>query len=89
MDFRWAKRPARRIEERAANVWQLAGERKFDCLHVWQRDLHEPGYRSYEPGPTELAAEVEAAIRGQRGRVVQGSGFSDRQNMKCAHPSAG
>ncbi len=51
------------LQERAANVWQLAGERKFDCLHVWQRDLHEPGYRSCEPGPTELAVEAESAVR--------------------------
>ncbi len=66
------------IEERAAQVWQLAGERKFDCLHVWQRDLHEPGYRSYEPGPTQLAAEVEAAIRES---AAEGSGFRVQEGV--------
>ena len=52
------------IEERAAGVRQLIGDRSFDCLHVWQRDLYEPGHRGYEPGPTALGAEAEAAIRG-------------------------
>src|SRR5262249_46319218 len=50
----------------AANVWnvlQTAGIQQFDCLHVWQRDLYEPGSRGYEPGPTELAAAAEQAIR--------------------------
>ena len=50
-------------EECAAAVVQLIGEQQFDRLHVWQRDLHEPGFRGYEPGPTPIAADVEAAIR--------------------------
>src|SRR5215475_727594 len=33
--------------DRIDSVLQSAGERDFDCLHVWQRDLHEPGYRGY------------------------------------------
>jgi 23S rRNA (cytidine2498-2'-O)-methyltransferase len=44
-------------------VVQLIGDQQFDRLHVWQRDLHEPGFRGYEPGPTPIAADVEAAIR--------------------------
>jgi 23S rRNA (cytidine2498-2'-O)-methyltransferase len=43
-------------------MWQLAGERPFDALHVWQRDLYEPGHRGYEPSPTQIAADAEQAI---------------------------
>src|SRR5262245_22170393 len=28
-------------EQRARDVWRLVAGRGFDCLHVWQRDLHE------------------------------------------------
>lgn len=49
-------------EECAAKFWELVGDRPFDALHVWQRDLYEPGHRGYSPGPTALAAEAEAAI---------------------------
>jgi len=54
-------------EQRAREVWRLATGRGFDCLHVWQRDLHEPGFRGYEPAMTELAREAERAIRGGDG----------------------
>jgi 23S rRNA (cytidine2498-2'-O)-methyltransferase len=32
-------------------------------LHVWERDRVMPGESGFEPGPTALAAEVDAALR--------------------------
>ncbi len=61
--FSLGKAESESVEQRAAEVWKLAGEQEFNALHVWQRDLHEPGHRGYEPGLTELAAEAESAIR--------------------------
>lgn len=58
-----AAESARAIDDLAAAVWQLVGERRFDRLHVWQRDQAAPGDRDYEPGLTPLAHEVDAAIR--------------------------
>jgi len=54
---------AETLQQRAAQVWQFAGGREFSGLHVWLRDLHEPGYRGYEPRISEVAAEAETAIR--------------------------
>ena len=73
--FSLGKAKAATIEERAKEVWRIAGDRKFDGLHVWQRDLHEPGYRGYEPGMTEGAREAEGAVRIAKGSEfgVQGS----------------
>ncbi len=48
--------------ERAVHVWQLAGERQVNAIHVWQRDLYQPGYRGHEPGPTKIALNAELAI---------------------------
>jgi 23S rRNA (cytidine2498-2'-O)-methyltransferase len=48
---------------RAAAFWQLAGERSWDRLHVWQRDTAHPGFHGFQPGITVLAREVEAALR--------------------------
>jgi 23S rRNA (cytidine2498-2'-O)-methyltransferase len=53
-------------QQRAAAVWDLAGERQFDSLHVWQRDLFEAGSRGYEPEITDIARQAEAAIRAVR-----------------------
>jgi 23S rRNA (cytidine2498-2'-O)-methyltransferase len=61
--FSLGKAEGETVEQRAAEVWKLAGEQKFEALHVWQRDLYEPGHRGYEPGITELAADAENAIR--------------------------
>ncbi len=49
-------------EELARAAWQLAAGRKFDGLHVWQRDLRAAGDHGYEPGPTEAAASARAAL---------------------------
>jgi len=45
-------------ERLAAAAWELAGERAFDHLHVWQRDAALPGEDGFEPGLTPLAEEV-------------------------------
>jgi 23S rRNA (cytidine2498-2'-O)-methyltransferase len=50
-------------EERVAQVQKLMEGREFQALHVWQRDLYEPGHRGYEPGLTELAIDGQTAIR--------------------------
>jgi 23S rRNA (cytidine2498-2'-O)-methyltransferase len=46
----------------ACRVWELAGQRAYQHLHVWQRDEHVPGDRGFEPSATALAAEVGAAV---------------------------
>ncbi|HZZ28706.1 MAG TPA: SAM-dependent methyltransferase [Pirellulales bacterium] len=65
--FSLGKAEGETVEQRAQQVWKLAESRQFDALHVWQRDLHEPGYRGYEPSLTPVAAEAEAAIRAAGG----------------------
>src|SRR3954464_7919215 len=50
-------------EERVAQGQKLMEGREFQALHVWQRDLYEPGHRGYEPGLTELAVAEQSAIR--------------------------
>ena len=56
-------------EELAAASWQLPGvqevlaENKLSDLHVWERDRVVPGEDGFEPGPTALAGEVDAALR--------------------------
>lgn len=87
------------LDQRAAAVWKLAAEQQFDGLHVWQRDLHEPGHRGYEPGPTDLAAEAEQAIRAANtvrtpvcddGLISAGGLANTRAEVYPeAHPSAG
>lgn len=49
-------------ERLAASVWQLAGDLRFDHLHVWQRDTALPGEDGFEPGLTPLAEEVGRVI---------------------------
>ena len=71
-------------EECAAAVVQLIGEQQFDRMHVWQRDLHEPGFRGYEPGPTQSrpmwkrpfgtrdrAAQQESGVRSQESVISE------------------
>jgi len=52
-------------ERMAASLWQLAGDLRFDHLHVWQRDAALPGEGGFEPGLTPLAEEVGQVIAGQ------------------------
>lgn len=49
-------------EERARDVWQLAGERKFDRLHVWPRDRMAAGEHGYQPGTSDESTAARAAI---------------------------
>src|SRR5215467_12761481 len=51
------------LADRLGHLKQLLADRQFECLHVWQRDLYEPGHRGYEPAMTELAKETDVAIR--------------------------
>jgi 23S rRNA (cytidine2498-2'-O)-methyltransferase len=58
-----------RLQELSRQVWELPDVAAFlqqtaiAGLHVWQRDEREPGDRGFEPGPTPLADEAEAALR--------------------------
>ena len=47
-----------RAEEMAAEFWKRCEGRRFDHLHVWQRDAQLPGERGFEPGISPLAAEI-------------------------------
>jgi len=49
-------------EQAAREVWQLAGTRPYERLHVWPRDAAEVGHRGYEPGITDLARAAREAI---------------------------
>ncbi|MHB1033169.1 MAG: SAM-dependent methyltransferase [Pirellulales bacterium] len=51
------------LDQLAQGVWKLAGDRPFDRLHVWQRDLAPCGYHGYEPSITAEARAAEEAIR--------------------------
>jgi len=61
--FSLGKAAGATIEERAGNVWKLAEGRRFDRLHVWQRDLFSPDHRSMQSAePPAIVSETEAAI---------------------------
>ncbi len=51
------------IEDRAADVWRLAGDRPYRRLHVWRRDLVGADFHGKLIEPPPSIAEVEAAIR--------------------------
>src|SRR5215467_6269424 len=61
--FSLGKAVGETLAERLDHLKQVLAARRFESLHVWQRDLHEPGYRGYEPAITELAKEADVAIR--------------------------
>jgi 23S rRNA (cytidine2498-2'-O)-methyltransferase len=46
----------------AAAAWRLAGDIPVEAVHAWQRDPFTPGYRGFEPGPTELGRQAHAAL---------------------------
>ena len=58
-----------RMGELARQVWQspaveqILASHPISDLHVWQRDRKPPGMQGFEPGPTILAGEIEAALR--------------------------
>jgi 23S rRNA (cytidine2498-2'-O)-methyltransferase len=49
-------------EERIRQVWELAGKLAIERVHVWPRDLYEPGAHDYEPGLTDEALEVAGLV---------------------------
>ncbi len=51
------------LDERAESVWKLAGNRAFDALHVWQREIAAVGHRGYEPQVAPAACEAENVLR--------------------------
>ena len=53
----------------AKEAWKLFGHRKVDRIHVWQRDVAEPGDHGYEPGITAEAIEVHAKLLEQCPRL--------------------
>ncbi len=66
--FSLGKVAGNQANELAAACWQLPGvvealtAIKPRDMHVWQRDHVVPGEDGFEPGPTALAAEVDAAL---------------------------
>jgi 23S rRNA (cytidine2498-2'-O)-methyltransferase len=49
-------------DEMARAAWRLVGERRFDRLHVWQRDTEPPGHHGFEPAITPLARTASLAL---------------------------
>ncbi len=72
------------IEERAANVWRLAGDEQYQRLHVWRRDLVGPDFHGKVVEPPPSGAEVEAAIRAAAGQ--SGSARRDVDPSQPTHP---
>jgi 23S rRNA (cytidine2498-2'-O)-methyltransferase len=61
--FSSGKTEAATVEERVGEMARLAGERRYDKLHVFQRDAAAPGDHGFEPRVTTVAEEAEADIR--------------------------
>ncbi|MBI1900910.1 MAG: hypothetical protein HYS13_07335 [Planctomycetia bacterium] len=53
-------------QEKLKEVWDLAGQRKYEGLHVWHRDAAKPGRRDYEPGLLPEDKEIAADLRALR-----------------------
>ena len=62
--FTLGKIAAESIDAAAGEAWQLAGDRTYEALHVWQRDLATVGYRGFEPHMTPAALAAEEALGG-------------------------
>jgi 23S rRNA (cytidine2498-2'-O)-methyltransferase len=52
-----------RVASRAAKLARALAGRRFDALHVWQRDTAPCGEHGFEPHVTPEAREAEAALR--------------------------
>ena len=61
--FSLGKATAADLDERAKEVWSVAGNRAYDALHVWQRDMAPAGFHGFVPHMTPQALEAEAIIR--------------------------
>ena len=53
----------REPEHLLKQVWGLAGDRKYDALHCWQRDTSLPGDNGFEPGSSLDAAFAYKQLR--------------------------
>jgi 23S rRNA (cytidine2498-2'-O)-methyltransferase len=62
--FSLGQATAANLDERTREVRNIARGRRYDALHVWQRDAARPGWRGFEPHITTEAREAEAVIRG-------------------------
>ena len=70
------------VEERAAQVWQLAGDRPIARLHVWQRDLAPSGQRGLQlTQPPPLVVEADEAIRRLGPPAVSARGATRRGDL--------
>jgi 23S rRNA (cytidine2498-2'-O)-methyltransferase len=50
------------IDARCGAARKLIGDRRYNTLHVWQRDLKPVGQHGFEPGPNALTDEVREAV---------------------------
>ncbi|HBO42370.1 MAG TPA: hypothetical protein DD670_00205 [Planctomycetaceae bacterium] len=48
--------------EMACEAWRLFGERPYDRIHVWPRDLASPGHRGFEPAVTDECRQVRELL---------------------------
>jgi len=46
-----------------AQFWNVFADRPIESLHVFPRDLREPGHRGYEPGPSPESVQLEERLR--------------------------
>ncbi|MBX7166620.1 MAG: hypothetical protein K1X74_09765 [Pirellulales bacterium] len=58
---------------RAATAWAKVADLEIAAVHVWQRDLAEPGAQGYEPAPTELADAVHRQLLSARPPGARGT----------------
>ncbi len=65
--FCLGKVTGRLAETMAREVIAMAGERSFQHVHVWQRDLAMPGEDGFEPGTTPLADDIGQMIAASLG----------------------
>ncbi len=72
--FSLGKTTAANVEERAKEVWRAAGNRTYDALHVWQRDMAPAGFHGFDPHVTPEAHAAETVIRECRPDHPRGKG---------------
>jgi 23S rRNA (cytidine2498-2'-O)-methyltransferase len=61
--FSLGKVTAGNVDELVRGVWELYGDRPVRRIHVWSRDVAEPGEYRFEPSIMPAALEAYAAIR--------------------------
>lgn len=65
-----------------AEVWRLAAGHTVEALHVFERDRFTPGWRHYEPGPTDDAAQL-------RHELIDAAGAQGAALAEIARPGQG